>query len=412
MRDIARPLYVLILVSFVALPWAAGAPVERRWYKGNTHTHTLWSDGDAPPEVAADWYKSHGYHFLVLSDHNVMQEEEAWRKIGTGRRELAPERLQKLVERFGPGAATLRETGEVREIRLRTLAELRVAFQEKGKFIFIPGEEITDTFEKLPIHQNSMNHTELIRPPGGTSVQDVMERTIQAVEEVARKTGKPVLVHLNHPNFHWAIRAEDIAQVKGERFFEVYNGHRGVRNYGDAEHPGTEVIWDYVLTRRLAEIGGDVLYALATDDAHNYYGTPETRTSTPGRGWIWVRAEALTPEAILRAMNAGDFYASSGVALEDVVAEPRRLSLRIRAEEGVTYVTRFIGTRIVKGCAGPPGEVLAEAEGPSPSYAFRGDELYVRATVVSSRRHPNGYAPDDFETAWVQPVVVRRLAPR
>jgi hypothetical protein len=33
---------------------------EARWWKGNTHTHTLWSDGDAAPEVAADWYSSHG----------------------------------------------------------------------------------------------------------------------------------------------------------------------------------------------------------------------------------------------------------------------------------------------------------------------------------------------------------------
>ncbi len=245
MRDTARPMFVLVLVSFLALPWVAGTPVERRWYKGNTHTHTLWSDGDALPEVAAEWYKSHGYHFLVLSDHNVVQQGEAWRKIGTARGELAPDRLERFVERFGPGAVTLREQGGVREVRLRTLAELRAAFEEKGKFIFIAGEEITDTFGKLPIHHNSMNHTELIRPTGGTSVQDILERTVRAVEEVARKTGKPVLVHLNHPNFGWAVTAEDIARVKGERFFEVYKGHRGVRNYGDAERPGTEAIWDY-----------------------------------------------------------------------------------------------------------------------------------------------------------------------
>lgn len=412
MRDAVGPFFVAGLVSLLALPWAVGTPVERRWYKGNTHTHTLWSDGDAPPEVAADRYKAQGYHFLVLSDHNVVLEGEAWRRIGTGKRELAPERLEKLLERFGPGSVTLREQGEFREIRLRTLAELRAAFEEDDQFIFIPGEEITDSFGKFPIHHNSINHTELIRPPGGTSVADVLERTVRAVEEAARRTGKPMLVHLNHPNFGWGVTAEDIARVRGERFFEVYNGHRGVRNYGDAEHPGTEAVWDWVLTRRLAELGGDVLYALATDDAHNYYGAPEALTSTTGRGWIWVRAEALTPEAIVRAMRAGDFYASSGVTLEDVLREPRRLSLRIRAEPGVTYRTRFIGTRVVGAGVGPPGQLLAEVEGVSPSYAFRGDELYVRATVVSSRKHPNGYSPEDFETAWVQPVVLRRLARR
>ena len=39
---------------------------------------------------------------------------------------------------------------------------------------------------------------------------------------------------------------------------------------------------------------------------------------------------------------------------------------------------------------------------------YGSDEIYVRATVVSSRRPANPYHKDDFETAWVQPVAVRR----
>ena len=41
-----------------------------RWYKGNIHTHTTESDGDADPEKVVGWYRRHGYDFLVLSDHN------------------------------------------------------------------------------------------------------------------------------------------------------------------------------------------------------------------------------------------------------------------------------------------------------------------------------------------------------
>jgi len=43
-----------------------------RWWKGNLHTHSLWSDGDQFPEVVVDWYVRHGYQFLALSDHNVL----------------------------------------------------------------------------------------------------------------------------------------------------------------------------------------------------------------------------------------------------------------------------------------------------------------------------------------------------
>src|SRR5205814_702981 len=30
-----------------------------RWWKGNLHTHSFWSDGDDFPEMIADWYKRH-----------------------------------------------------------------------------------------------------------------------------------------------------------------------------------------------------------------------------------------------------------------------------------------------------------------------------------------------------------------
>ena len=47
----------------------------RRWLKGNTHTHTTYSDGDSAPEVVVDWYAEHGYDFLFLTDHNVIVPE-------------------------------------------------------------------------------------------------------------------------------------------------------------------------------------------------------------------------------------------------------------------------------------------------------------------------------------------------
>jgi hypothetical protein len=419
MRDWGRSLFALTLSSLFALLLAAKAPAEKKWYRGNTHTHTLWSDGDGAPEAVADWYKSHGYHFLVLSDHNIIADGEKWVKIGTEKADkLTPERVEKLVERFGK-PVEIREKDGRKEMRLRRLDELRAAFEEEGKFHFIKGEEITDKFVKslksddpavkpktveFPIHHNSFNHENFIKPPGGTSVADVLERTVRAVEEEAAKCGKPVLLHLNHPNFGWGVSVEDIALVKGERYFEVYNGHRGVRNYGDATHLSSEQIWDTILTLRLLKTGGDVLYALATDDAHHYHQSPAV--ANPGRGWIVVRAEALNGDAIVRALQAGDFYASSGVSLEEVVSDRKGMTVRVAAAPGVTYTTRFIGTRE----SGFTGVVLQESEGSVATYAFKGDELYVRATVVSSRLHPNGYSAGDHESAWVQPVVVKRLS--
>ena len=38
----------------------------KKWYKGNLHTHSYWSDGDEFPEVIMDWYKTNGYHFVAF----------------------------------------------------------------------------------------------------------------------------------------------------------------------------------------------------------------------------------------------------------------------------------------------------------------------------------------------------------
>ena len=50
----------------------------KHWFKGNLHTHSYWSDGDEFPEVIMDWYKSNGYQFVALSDHNTLAEGDQW----------------------------------------------------------------------------------------------------------------------------------------------------------------------------------------------------------------------------------------------------------------------------------------------------------------------------------------------
>jgi hypothetical protein len=398
------------LVAAGCAPAPRGEPAAARWFRGNTHTHTLWSDGDAAPELAVDWYVRHGYDFLVISDHNILPEGDFWRPLGDGYQEARPALVAALRARFGPDSVELRRGPDGREeMRLRTLGELRAQFERPGRFLLVTGEEISDSFDGRPIHHGAVNLTRTIAPPGGETVRDLLRRTLRLIAEEGRRTGRPVLGHLNHPNYEWGVSAEDLAAVPEERFFEVYNGHRLVRNEGDAGHPGTEAIWDRVLAARLGTLGGPPLYALATDDAHDFLANPGG-TSNPGRGWVVVRAAELTADAITAALLAGDFYASSGVALAGVRADGEGLTVEVEAEPGVTYTIRFVGTRRpgeAPGAHPEVGELLAEIAGPRATYRFAGDELYVRATVVSSRRHPNGYSPDDRETAWVQPVVVR-----
>lgn len=396
-----------------------GSRKSERWWKGNLHTHSLWSDGDDYPEMIADWYKQQGYHFLALSDHNILSEGQKWMVADEKRAGGAV--LEKYRARFGEDWVETRQAEGKQQVRLKPLGEFRHLLEEPERFMMIQSEEITDRFEKKPIHMNVTNVRDMIQPQGGNSVAEVMQNNVNAVAEQRKKTGQPMFLHLNHPNFGWAVTAEDLMQVQGERFFEVHNGHPQVHNYGDETHAGAERIWDLLLAHRLAEAGGEVMYGVAVDDSHNYH-TMAVNRSNPGRGWVMVRAKRLTPEAIVTAMEAGDFYGSTGVRLKDMKREGARISIEIEPESGVTYKTRFIGTRknfdrrsepvkdaegkalpVTRRYSNDIGTVLAEVLGPSPSYTFKGDELYVRATIISSKPKPNPYKEGDTEAAWTQP---------
>jgi hypothetical protein len=147
---------------------------------------------------------------------------------------------------------------------------------------------------------------------------------------------------------------------------------------------------------------------VASDDTHEYFEfTPDK--SHPGRGWIMVRADTLSTDAILNAIRAGEFYASTGVRLNDVERGAEEYVVKIAGERGVTYTTQFIGTRIAHGIPGKAGIILHETNDTKAVYAYRGDEIFVRAKVISSRMQPHPAAGEEApEYAWTQPVVFDR----
>jgi hypothetical protein len=325
-------------------------------------------------------------------------------------------------KRFGDAWVETRTVNGDLQVRLKPLGEFRSLFERAGSFLLIQGEEITDHFESRPIHMNASNLLELIEPQGGKGVVDVMANNLAAVEAQGKRLGRPILAHLNHPNFGYAITAEELAMVTRERFFEVYNGHPEVHHTGDEAHAGVERMWDIINTLRIGEMQVAPVSGLATDDSHNYFGRGG---SSPGRGWIMVRSRFLTPESIIRAIEARDFYASSGVTLKEVRFSPdsKTLGLEIEPQGDARYTTRFVGTlkgydptrKPVKDRQGKPlpvtqrysddvGKILATVEGVKATYRLSGEELYVRAVVTSDRPPENPSFRDQRAQAWTQPV--------
>jgi hypothetical protein len=422
-RQLLAAAAVLLLSTYAAFAAENSAPAAR-WWKGNIHTHSLWSDGNDFPEMIADWYVKHGYNFLALSDHNVLSKGDRWMKHDKITDRGYKDALEKYLARFGDDWVETRGTAGTPdyEVRLRPLDEFRKLVEKPGEFLMVQSEEISDKAQGVPVHMNVANIQEVLEPAGGRTVAETIENNLRAAEAQSKKLGKELLVHLNHPNFGYAITAEEIASVIHERFVEVYNGHPGVNHQGDAHHASVEQIWDIANTLRIAKFHAPPLYGVATDDSHVYNGTEGSR---PGRGWIMVRAADLEPETLVKAIKDAYFYASSGVTLRDVRydATKKTLQVDIEPKAGVSYSTQFIGTEIGYDPKSKPrlnkdgkpfrttrryshdvGKIFATVAGPTPSYQLTGKELYVRAVVNSSEAPDDPVFKDQRQQAWTQPV--------
>lgn len=308
---------------------AAPAAAQLNWYRGNTHTHTNNSDGDSPPLSVAARYRELGYNFLFITDHN----------------------------------------------RLTDVETLNAQLGVPGQFLVIRGEEVTDSFAGRPVHINALNNSSVVTPQGGIDVRGTIDNDAAAIR---RAGGVP---YIAHPNYQFALNAEDLKGATGATLFEVYNAHPVVNNDGDETHSSVETKWDEALS------SGRLLYGLAADDMHNLY---RAGGALPGQGWIMVRAASLDAGSITRAIEGGDFYASNGVTLRDYQLGADSVTVTVDDALSGPCIIDFIGRN---------GSVLQRSTSSPAVYHFTGEEMYVRAKVTNTQG----------KSAWTQPVYTARL---
>jgi hypothetical protein len=383
------------IFAFVLL--FATAAHAQSWYKGNLHTHSYWSDGDDFPEMIMDWYKSHGYQFVALSDHNTLQEGEKWKLIQKSKTYL--DGFENYLHKYGKKWVVYKEDSGRISVKLKTLKEYRPLFEDRN-FLLILSEEVTDKFGDKHVHMNATNIQTPIPAQGGNSLQEVMQRNLDAIIKQRKETGVPIMQHLNHPNFFYSVTTQNIIDLEGEKFFEVYNGHPLVNNYGDSLHPGTERMWDDINVAYINK-GKPLLYGLASDDSHNYHLFGPT-SSNSGRGWVMVRSKELTPAALITSLEAGEFYATTGVVLRELFMKDNFMHIEVEPDRDIYYNIDFIGVR--KGET--KSKVLASFPGPKGQFEVTKDYLFVRAKVTSTKKRTNPIAEDENEVAWIQPVHV------
>lgn len=177
--------------------------------------------------------------------------------------------------------------------------------------------------------------------------------------------------------------------------------------------------------------GQALLYGIGSDDAHYYDEKRIHGGGGVGDAWVMVRAKALTPKHVIKAMYRGDFYATMGVLLDELTFSRTRKTLRVkvRPEQGVAYRIHFITTK--KDFDQTVTELTSPAEGKRPErtipvysedigrivktmdsteaeYRLAPDDLYVRARIESDRpSKTTAHFHPTVQTAWTQPYAAK-----
>ncbi|MCE9575095.1 MAG: hypothetical protein K8W52_18230 [Deltaproteobacteria bacterium] len=347
MRALAIVLVLAACRGRDEVPVAHPAPAapRARFLKGQLHVHSDNSgDSTTPAAAVAHWYAQHGFDFLVYTDHNA----------------ITTYRSDELLTI--PGVELTRNLGDCDpppETDMGCLMHVNALFvaADRDQGVTLPA---LDTTTRLGFYDASLAVT---RELGG-------------------------IAQLNHPNMAWMMDAPMITALarRGAILMEVANQNEVESSAGDAQHPSTEALWDRALT------AGVTIYGVATDDAHHYDDAAAVRAAgdpayVGDLGWVMVRA-AKDPAAIRAALGAGDFYASTGVALVDTRVADGALVIAVADTDTGPYTTTIIGTG---------GAVLARSRELETRFALaRAPRGYVRAVVVDRRGHK----------AWTQPVRV------
>jgi len=240
-----------------------------RFWRGNLHTHSTRSDGVLKPEEVCRRYRAEGYDFLALTDHFV-----------------------------GCYGYPIVDTQPFRTNSFTTIlgAELHSGVMANGELWHILAVGLPPDFT-----------------PSDSPDFDPKPGQETGAELAARAVADGAFVAVAHPQWSGMTLA-DARSITAVHAVEIYNHGCAV----GCDRPDGFSIADLLLSE------GRKLTLVATDDAHFY--EPDHFG-----GWTMVKALENSPEALLAALKAGDFYSSQGPELRDVYLEGGKVVIECSA---------------------------------------------------------------------------------
>lgn len=297
-------------------------PNDGSFFKANLHAHSTHSDGKLTPQEMKSLYQQYGYSILAYTDHNVLNYFH----------ELDDENFLVLCG-YEVDAYTHNSYGGFEKT-----CHLNAIARNPESAILVPKPEYSIT---------------------------LINKTIQTLVE------NDFIVNYNHPCWS-AEEPKDYLELKGLTAMEIYNyGCEIDTNDGDSRGH-----YDIMLKH------GMKLFCIATDDNHNGEAVSDSPiVSDSCGGYTIIKAPSLSYDNIIKAIDNGDFYCSTGPEIYDYYIQDNKLCINCSPAQGIFIKTNNIGA----------GYRITSVNGDLTHTEFdlsnlRGNETYLRVEITDSNR--------------------------
>lgn len=319
-------------------------PQEGKFYKACLHTHTTVSDGQRTPQEVKEAYKAQGYSIVAYTDHEVLVPHN----------DLADETFLPIV------SYEIAINQSERPLPFDYIKAYHLNLYARDKNV-----KIAPVWKKERVWSTHFLKSVI---PEQYDVDYDLAYSTESINEMIRYANEHgFFVSYNHPV--WSTQTyPDYAGLKGLWGVEVYNTGCNIGGY-----PENDRAFDDLLQQ------GEHVFPLATDDSHTPYDC--------FGGWVMVKAAALEYDTVIRALEQGEFYASTGpeihaLTIEDGVVHiecskttevrlttERRYAMNVRDEQGSITSADF--------------DIKAYLDGNKQENRYR--KGFIRLTVVDEK---------------------------
>ena len=226
-----------------------------KFYKGNLHGHSNYSDGKLAPEEVCKEYIENGYDFISITDH--------------------------FLEMFNYPITS--PELQIKNFTVIPGAELHSSMMENGELWHVLALGLKDNFT----------------PPNQPNF--LINKKSENIESLnARLFDAGAFICLTHPEWN-GMTLQDTLKFTQVHAIEIYNHSCAI----ECERGSGVAVLDQILNH------GKELNIIATDDSHFHI-------EDAFGGWVMVKSELNSEEALLEALKSGHYYSSQGPDFKNI----------------------------------------------------------------------------------------------